>query len=58
MAKGKRKCPEGTARSPAEPAFWVLLFALITPSRATDRGLTRQLPPPPEQNQKDNDDVK
>ena len=58
MAKGKRKCPEVNSSSTADIAFLLLIFFLITTSMDTDRGLTRQLPPPPEQNQKDNDDVK
>ena len=58
MAKGKRKCPEVNSSSTADIAFLLLIFFLITTSMDTDRGLTRQLPPPPEPNQKQNDDVK
>ena len=47
MAKGKRKCPEVNSSSTADIAFLLLIFFLITTSMDTDRGLTRQLPPPP-----------
>ena len=57
MAKGKRKCPEVNSSSTADIAFLLLIFFLITTSMDTDRGLARQLPPPPEQDQK-NDDIK
>ena len=58
MAKGKRKVPDINSSSTADIAFLLLIFFLITTSMDTDRGLARRLPPPPETEQKDNDDVK
>ena len=57
MGKRKRKVPGINASSTADIAFMLLIFFLITTSMDTDRGLARRLPPPPEQNQK-NDDIK
>lgn len=57
MAKGKRTCPEINSSSTADIAFLLLIFFLITTSMDTDRGLARQLPPPPEQEQT-KDDIK
>lgn len=57
MAKRKRSTPEINSSSTADMAFLLLIFFLITTSMDTDRGLARQLPPPPEQEQK-NEDVK
>ncbi|ADV45226.1 biopolymer transporter ExbD [Bacteroides helcogenes] len=57
MAKGKRKVPDINSSSTADIAFLLLIFFLITTSMDTDRGLARQLPPPPEKDQKI-DDVK
>lgn len=48
MAKGKRTVPEVNSSSTADIAFILLIFFLITTSMDTDRGLARQLPPPPE----------
>ena len=56
MAKGKRKVPDINSSSTADIAFLLLIFLLITTSMDTDRGLARRLPPPPEKDQKDNDD--
>ncbi|WP_303071984.1 ExbD/TolR family protein [Bacteroides fluxus] len=59
MAKGKRKVPDINSSSTADIAFLLLIFFLITTSMDTDRGLARQLPPPPEKDQKmDNIKVK
>ncbi len=52
MAKGKRKVPDINSSSTADIAFLLLIFFLITTSMDTDRGLARQLPPPPEKDQK------
>ena len=57
MAKGKRKVPDINSSSTADIAFLLLIFFLITTSMDTDRGLARQLPPPPEKDQK-LDDIK
>ncbi len=56
MAKGKRKVPDINSSSTADIAFLLLIFFLITTSMDTDRGLARRLPPPPEPNQKENED--
>ena len=56
MAKGKRKVPDINSSSTADIAFLLLIFFLITTSMDTDRGLARRLPPPPEKDQKDNED--
>ena len=58
MAKGKKEVPEINSSSTADIAFLLLIFFLITTSMDTDRGLARQLPPPPEQDKKIDDDVK
>ena len=55
MAKGKRKVPDINSSSTADIAFLLLIFFLITTSMDTDRGLARQLPPPPEKDQKIDD---
>ena len=57
MGKGKRKVPDINSSSTADIAFLLLIFFLITTSMDTDRGLARQLPPPPEKDQK-LDDIK
>ena len=57
MAKKKKKVPGLNASSTADISFILLIFFLITTSMDTDRGLARQLPPPPEENQQ-NEDVK
>lgn len=49
MAK-KRKVPGLNTSSTADISFILLIFFLITTSMDTDRGLARQLPPPPEEN--------
>mgnify|MGYP003289164970 FL=1 len=55
MARKKREVPEVNSSSTADIAFLLLIFFLITTSMDTDRGLARQLPPPPEENQQDKD---
>lgn len=52
MAKGNRKVPEINSSSTADIAFIILIFFLVTTSMDTDRGLARQLPAPPEKDQK------
>jgi biopolymer transport protein ExbD len=52
MAKGNRKVPEINSSSTADIAFIILIFFLVTTSMDTDRGLARQLPPPPEPDMK------
>ena len=52
MAKGKREVPGINSSSTADIAFIILIFFLVTTSMDTDRGLARQLPPPPEKDQK------
>lgn len=60
MAKGKRKVPDINSSSTADIAFLLLIFFLITTSMDTDKGLTRQLPPPREKDQQvdENDKIK
>jgi biopolymer transport protein ExbD len=52
MGKGNRKVPEINSSSTADIAFIILIFFLVTTSMDTDRGLARQLPPPPEPDMK------
>ena len=52
MARKKRDVPEINSSSTADMAFILLLFFLLTTSMDTDRGLARQLPPPPQQTNK------
>ena len=57
MAKGNRTVPEINSSSTADIASYCLSSSCITTSMDTDRGLARQLPPPPEKDQVDNDVV-
>jgi biopolymer transport protein ExbD len=50
MAKKKRKMPGLNTSTTADISFMLLIFFLVTTSMDTDRGLARQLPPPPEEN--------
>ncbi|MCQ2268341.1 MAG: biopolymer transporter ExbD [Bacteroidaceae bacterium] len=50
MARKKRKAPGLNTSSTADISFMLLIFFLVTTSMDTDRGLARQLPPPPEEN--------
>ena len=58
MARKKRGVPGINSSSTADIAFMLLIFFLITTSMDTDRGLAGRLPPPPEQNQKDDNILK
>ncbi|MBP5219260.1 MAG: biopolymer transporter ExbD [Bacteroidaceae bacterium] len=53
----KKGMPELNTSSTADISFMLLIFFLITTSMATDRGLARQLPPPPDPNQKDDPEL-
>lgn len=50
MARKKKKMPGLNTSSTADISFMLLIFFLVTTSMDTDRGLARQLPPPPEEN--------
>ena len=58
MARKKRTMPGVNATSTADIAFMLLIFFLTTTSMNTDKGLARRLPPPPDPNVKQNDDLK
>ncbi|MBQ0019027.1 MAG: biopolymer transporter ExbD [Bacteroidales bacterium] len=48
MAKKKKKMPGLNTSSTADISFMLLIFFLVTTSMDSDKGLLRQLPPPPE----------
>lgn len=52
MAKKKKKMPGLNTSSTADISFMLLVFFLVTSSMDTDKGLVRRLPPPPENEQK------
>ena len=58
MARKKRSMPGINSSSTADIAFMLLIFFLTTTSMDTDKGLARRLPPPPDPNVKQNDDLK
>ena len=58
MARKKRSMPGINSSSTADIAFMLLIFFLTTTSMDTDKGLARRLPPPPDPNVKNNDDLK
>jgi len=59
MSKSKkRKIPQVNSTSCADIAFMFLLFFLLTTSMDTDQGLPRRLPPPPDKNRTQNDEIK
>lgn len=58
MGKGNRKVPQINSSSTADIAFIILIFFLVTTSMDTDRGLARQLPPPPEDKEQKEIDIK
>ena len=51
MAKTKKKVPGLNSSSMADISFLLLIFFLVTSSMDTDTGLTRRLPPPPQDEQ-------
>ena len=57
MARKKRSMPGINATSTADIAFMLLIFFLTTTSMNTDRGLARRLPPPPDPNVKQQDNI-
>ena len=58
MARKKRTMPGINATSTADIAFMLLIFFLTTTSMNTDKGLARRLPPPPDPNVKQDDNLK
>lgn len=52
MAKKKKKMPGLNTSSTADISFMLLIFFLVTTSMDSDKGLTRRLPPPPENQEK------
>jgi len=54
----RRELPEINAGSMADIAFLLLIFFLVTTTMDTDGGLTRKLPPIPEENLEDLPEVK
>ena len=58
MARKKRTMPGVNATSTADIAFMLLIFFLTTTSMDTDKGLARRLPPPPDPNVKQDDNLK
>ena len=58
MARKKRSMPGINATSTADIAFMLLIFFLTTTSMNTDKGLARRLPPPPDPNVKQQDNIK
>ena len=58
MARKKRSMPGINSSSTADIAFMLLIFFLTTTSMDTDKGLARRLPPPPDPNVKQDDNLK
>lgn len=58
MGKKNRKVPGINASSTADIAFILLIFFLTATSMNTDTGLPRTLPPPPEEDNKPEADIK
>lgn len=54
----KRKVPEINSSSMADISFLLLIFFLVTTSMAVEKGLARKLPPPVQDQQETNIDVK
>ena len=57
MGRKKRDIPGINASSTADMAFILLIFFLVTTSMDTDRGLARRLPPPPDPNLQDTENI-
>ncbi|MBQ8888643.1 MAG: biopolymer transporter ExbD [Bacteroidaceae bacterium] len=57
MARKKRETPGINSSSTADMAFILLIFFLVTTSMDTDAGLARRLPPPPDPNVKQQDNI-
>jgi len=57
MAKKKRSMPGINSSSTADIAFMLLIFFLTTTSMDTDKGLARRLPPPPDPNMTQDDNI-
>ena len=55
MARKKRKVPEINSSSTADIAFLLLIFFLVTTTMVANKGLSRQLPPMPQDDQKKED---
>ena len=58
MARKKKSMPGINSSSTADIAFMLLIFFLTTTSMDTDKGLARRLPPPPDPNVKQDDNLK
>ena len=58
MARKKKSMPGINSSSTADIAFMLLIFFLTTTSMDTDKGLARRLPPPPDPNVKQQDNIK
>ena len=57
MARKKKSMPGINSSSTADIAFMLLIFFLTTTSMDTDRGLARRLPPPPDPNISQDDNI-
>lgn len=53
--RNHRQIPELNTTSTADISFMLLIFFLVTSSMDTDKGLLRQMPPPPIENQQPRD---